>query len=413
MSLLPVRLAAVLVLALVPFAAGRAAAQAAAPLAAEQVGQVRTLPPPAPHRVWIGDLLLRRSALFDADTGAMLGMLSAGVGIIAPDFGPERGEVYLAQTYYSRGSRGERTDVVTVYDAATLAPRAEVVIPPRRADYVHAVASSALMGDGRLLVVFNLTPATSVSVVDVEQRRFVGEIDTPGCTQVHPAGLRRFAMLCGDGSLLQVTLAPDGSPADLQRSPRFFEPARDPLIEKGVRRGDRWLFVSFAGRVHEVDLSGEIPRFAEPWPLFGEDPEPGGWQVGGALPVALHAPTGRLYVLAHRGGPDGHKEPGSEVQVFDLESRERVQRIPARNVLGAFAAQQMGLVEGFGAWLLRTVIPNPGVDSILVTPDEAPLLLMAARTGGSVAVFDALEGAHLRDLHEVGFAPGLLQASPR
>lgn len=407
----------VLVVALAVWASGVALAQPARPAAdadGERVGQVRTLPPPAPHRVWIADLLFRRSALFDADSGRMLGMLSAGVGIVAPDFAPARGEIYLAQTYYSRGSRGERTDVVTVYDDTTLAPRAEVVIPPKRADYVHAVASSALLGDGRHLVVFNMTPATSVSVVDVETRRFVGEIGTPGCTQVHPVGERRFVMLCGDGSLLEVSLAPDGGAADLRRSERFFEPRRDPLIEKGVRRGDRWIFVSFGGVVHEADLAGDAPRFATPWALYPEDGGDGQrWRVGGALPVALHAPTGRLFVLVHRGGPDGHKDPGREVHVFDLESHERLQRIPARNVMGAFAAQQAGFSEGFGAWALRTLIPNPGVDSILVTPDEAPLLLMATRTGGSVAVFDALEGEHLRDLHEVGLAPGLLQASPR
>lgn len=393
--------------------AGPAAGQALEGLEGERPGRVRTLPPPSPHRVWIADLLLRRSALFDAGSGRMLGMLSAGVGILALDFAPARGEIYLAQTYYSRGSRGTRTDVVTVYDDATLAPVAEVEIPPRRADYVHAVASSALLDGGRFLVVFNLTPATSVSVVDVETRRFVTEIPTPGCTQVHPTGGRRFAMLCGDGSLLQVALGPDGRAARRTRHPGLFDPLVDPLIEKGVRRGDRWIFVSFAGRMHEVDVSAPRPRFEAPWPLFDEEEREEGWQVGGTLPLAVHPPSGRLYALAHRGGPDGHKDPGEEVRVFDLETRRRVARIPAHNVTGAFAAQQMGLVDGVGAWLVRTVVPNPGVDSILVTPGEEPLLLMAARTGGTVSVHDAASGEHLRDLHEVGLAPGLLQAPPR
>lgn len=399
-----------LLLVLLP---GAAAAQAAAPVPPEPVGRVLALPPPTPHRVWIADLLFRRSALFDADTGAMLGMLSAGVGVIALDFAPERGEIYLAQTYYSRGSRGERTDVVTVYDDRTLAPVAEVEIPPRRADYVHAVASSGLLGDGRHWVVFNATPATSVSVVDVAARRFVAEIGTPGCTQVHPVGRRRFAMLCGDGTLLQVRLGPDGALAERLRSERFFDPLRDPVIEKGVRLGDRWLFVSFAGVVHEVDLSGTVPRFAEPWPLFAEAEREEGWQVGGTVPVALHVATGRLYVLVHRGGPGGHKDPGREIWVYELESRRRVLQVPVHNVVGAFVAQQMGVADGLGAWLARRLVPNPGVDSILVTPDDAPILVTASRSAGSVAVHDALTGAHLRDVHEVGLAPGLLQAFPR
>src|SRR5215472_13482892 len=85
-----------------------------------------TLPErPGPHWFWMSDVMLHRTALFDADRGEQLGAITSGtpgVGfIIFPLFPPDRHEIYIAESYFSRGVRGERTDVVTVYDARTLA----------------------------------------------------------------------------------------------------------------------------------------------------------------------------------------------------------------------------------------------------------------------------------------------------
>ena len=38
----------------------------------------------------------------------------------------------------------------------------------------------------------------------------------------------------------------------------------------------------------------------------------------------------------HQGGPDTHKEPGTEVWVYDLATRKRVQRMPMLNPLVSF-----------------------------------------------------------------------------
>ena len=115
-------------------------------------------------------------------------------------------EIYLAETFYTRGTRGERTDVVSIADAITLQSKGEVVIPPKRCEHTSWVAGSALSDDGRFLAVFNMNPATSLSIVDVAERRFVTEIDTPGCSLVYAAGPRRFLSLCADGTALVVTL---------------------------------------------------------------------------------------------------------------------------------------------------------------------------------------------------------------
>lgn len=345
----------------------------AAPARAQEL--VLTLPEePGPHWFWLEDLMLHRSALFDADTGDMLGMVSAGLGVIAPSFAPERRELYLPETHYSRGTRGERTDVVTVYDTVTLSPVAEIPIPPKRAEYVSGVATSALSDDRRFLAVFNLTPATSLSIVDVVARELRADILTPGCSLVYPAGERRFLMLCGDGALLSVTIDDEGHALDLARGEPFFDPKTDPVTEKAVRYRDEW-------------------------------------RIGGAQHLAVHEGTGRLYALMHQGGEDTHKEPGTEVWVYDLASRERVQRIELRNASVAFVAGLFGLGPGgFWGWLLDAMLPNAGADRIAVTRDADPRLLAPSSFPASISVYDARSGAFVRAIDEVGFAAGLIVA---
>ncbi len=381
----------------------------------ETVGQVMTLPErPGPHWFWLSDILLHRTALFDADTGGLLGQISsgtAGVGfVIAPLFSPDHREIYLAETYYARGVRGKRTDVVTVYDAATLQPLGdEIEIPAERAEYFPGTAANALSDDGRFMAVFNLTPRTSVSIVDVNARRSTAHVDTPGCSLVYAAGARRFLMLCANGAALSVMLDDEGGEARLERSEPFFDPQKDPVTEKAVRRGSEWLFVSFEGVVHAVDVSGEKPRFGETWSLVDDEDRRASWRIGGSQHLAVHAASGRLYALMHQGGPDTHKEPGSEVWVYDLATRRRVQRIPVLNPLVSFIGQQAGSGR-FTRWLLTRVLPNTGVERILVTQDEHPVLVASASLPPTVTIHDAMTGAVLREVSEPGLAGSLLFA---
>jgi len=401
-----------LALVLAAFALGAAGARAE--LAPEPVGKVFTLPErPVPHGFWLSDALLHRTALFDADSGELLGTLTAGtpgVGfVIAPLFSKDGREIYLAETYYARGVRGERTDVVNVYDATTLAPLHEIAIPPKRAEYFPGNAANALSDDGRYAAVFNATPGASVSVVDVRARRFVAEVPTPGCGLVFAAGPARFLMLCADGAALAVAVDERGARAE--RSAPFFDPNADPLTEKAVRRGAEWLFVSYEGLVHSVDVSGPALAFGEPWPLFDDAQRADGWRVGGGQHLAVHAASGRLYALVHQGPKDTHKDPGREVWVYDLAARRRVQRIELGNPLAALVRAQAGIARGGAAsWLLDALLPNPGAWSILVTQDESPVLVATAEGPSSVLVHDARTGALLREIGEAGLAPTLLFA---
>ena len=396
------------VLAFVAMAlAGRAAAQP------EAVGRSLALPErPGAHWFWLSDIGLHRTGLFDADRGELLGTISsgtAGVGfVVAPLFAADQREIYIPETYYSRGVRGERTDVVTVYDGRTLAPLAEVPLPPKRAEYFPGNAANALSDDGTLVAVFNLTPMASLSIVDVRARKFLTEVSTPGCSLVYAAGPRRFLMLCANGGALTVTVD-DGGQASAVRSAPFFDPQRDPLTEKAVRRGDEWLFVSFEGSVQPVDVSGPDVRPGERWSLFDDADRKAGWRIGGSQHLAVHRASGRLYALVHQGGVDTHKEAGREIWAYDLATRKRTLRIPVVSPVASFVSQQAGLARDSAArWVLDKVLPNTGVDAIAVTQDDAPVLMAAGMMPPTVTVHDAVTGAVRREIPEVGLALSLL-----
>jgi methylamine dehydrogenase heavy chain len=362
-----------------------------------------------PHWLWVADVMLRRAALFDGDTGRFLGQVPAGNGIVAPHRSRDGREIYLAETYYARGARGARTDLVSITDARTLAPLGEIEIPGKRSEHTSWVGGSALSDDGRFLAVFNLNPATSLSIVDVARRRFVSEVQIPGCGLVFAGGARRFFSLCADGTARVVTLDEGGSPA-IANTERFFDGGADPLIEKGVRHGDRWLFVSYQGVLHSIDVSGPALAFGETWPLFSAAELEHGWRVGGPQNLALHAPSGRLYALVNEGGKDAHKNPGKDVFVYDLAKRARVAEIGLRSPAASFVLEQAdGLPGGAVDWLLQRLLPNDGVERIVVTQDAAPVLFAATGFPSTLAVYDATTGAHLRDVREVGVATSLIQ----
>ena len=394
-----------------------AAAPARAEVPIEQIGRVETVPVPhRPHWLWIGDAVMRRSALVDVDDGRLLGMISTGWGLPTALFAAGRPEIYVAETYYSRGSRGERSDVLTIYDAASLAPVAEVALPPKRAISATPVAHAALSDDERFAAVFNLTPATSLSIVDLEKRRFAGEIATPGCGLVYGAGARRFASLCMDGALLTVTLDEAGAEAAKVRSTPFFDAEADPVTEKAVRWGDRWLFVSFAGRIHPVDVSGAEPRFEAPWSLFDEADRADSWRIGGSQHLAVHQATGRLYALVHQGGPDTHKQPGSEVWVYDLATRSRLQRIELRSPGFTYLGVPLDpgprwgwMLDWITGWVLSSV-PEMGISAIAVTQDGAPRLATVGVFSGGVARYDALTGEFLGRVYSGNMTNIVLQA---
>ena len=339
-----------------------------------------------PHWVWVDDMSFfhmidGRAYLVDADRGRVLGMLSTGGIFNKLELPTNTPEIYAAATFYSRGTRGERTDVITIFDRSNLSAIGEVIIPAKRHTSMATIAHSTLTDDDRFMLVYNMTPAQSVTVVNIQKREFTGEISTPGCAMIYAVGERQFNMLCGDGSLMTVTLDDSGATADKVRSAPFFDPHVDPVTEKPVRFGDQWLYVSFDGFAHPVHIVDGKPEFGAPWSLLSDAEREQSWRIGGAQHLAAHQQRGLLYSLVHQGGDDTHKDPGTEVWVYDIDAKVRVQRIELANL----------------------------ATSIQVSQDDEPLLLTAFIAVPALDVYDASTGEHLRTVGELGETIGLIQ----
>ncbi len=332
----------------------------------------------APAPTWFMAKALQGPAnVFDAASGEMLGLLSLSPWTPAVEPNVARAEIYAAESYYSRRVRGERSDVLTVYDLETLAPTHEIDIPDKVASlaFRHYIA---LMDDGRHLAVFNMTPAQSVSIVDVQSRVFVGEISTPGCALVMPSTDRSFLMLCGDGTLQRIRLDRQGGEVARDRSAAFFDVEEDPIFDKPVATPEGWLLMSFEGRVFDVAVDGDDIAVSEPWPLL--DDADAGWRIGGGQVVAYHEPFDLMFTLMHQGGPDTHEDPGTEVWVVDRGERRRIGRI---------------------------ALDGP-VHTIHVTEGAQPLLV-AARLDGPIDIYDVRTLRKARSIAEPGVDTFLLQ----
>lgn len=338
------------------------------PLPAERL-TVATLPPAGPHRIYVLDEAFdneidARVHLFDGDSFQRLGQIGAG---FTPGFAlsPDGRTTAVSTTYYARGSHGRRADVVEFTDNTSLAVRHEIVLPSKRAMTLPSYFNIAYSSDGHFVYVAYVTPAASFGVLDPAGGTVLEEIDTAGCVLVIPWGPNRVSSICESGKLLTVTLDAQGHEAGRHMSEAFFDPDADPVFVQGIPIEGGYAFLSFLGKVHEVNLSEAEPRFAAPWPLVSAAEAAAGWRPGGTQVGAVHRGLRRLYVGMHRGGEGSHKAGGTEIWVFDMQTHQRIAR-----------------------WSLGRLAP---VAAVQVTQDAAPVLF-AAGESSDVAVLDALTG---------------------
>lgn len=336
------------------------------------------------HWVWVNDLagfgIDAKAYLINADNGRMLGMLSTSIIHDALVLSRNHKAIYASDTFYSRQTRGVRTDVVTIYDPVRLAPIGEVVIPPKQMIGGPNIWQSQLTDDDRFLLVYNFTPAQSVTVVDTAVPVLVGEIETPGCMFLFPSGPRRFHMLRNDGAILTIRLNEKGEPDKKTLTEPLFDADTVFLHESAVRSGQQYHFVSYEGDIYTLDVSGEKPIMKTVWPLQSPS-ERDEWWPGGTQLIALHTGTGRLYVAMHRGGKNTQKDPGEEIWVYDINTQQR---------------------------LARYKVKAP-VTTMAVSQDDAPLLYTAFFEKPQLEIYDALSGKHLRTVEQVGMNPAVLQ----
>ena len=355
------------------------------PLPAEHM-RVEPLPPRSPHWVYVYDEAFyneidARVDLFDGDSYRRLGQIGAGF-LPSVAISPDGATTAVATTYFARGSRGARTDVVEFTDNATLANSGEIVLPSKRAETTPTLFGVAYSADGHFLYASYVTPAASFGVLDPAHKSVLGEIDTAGCVLVIPSGPNRVSSICESGRLLTVALDAQGHEASRAMSEAFFNADKDPVFVQGIPTIKGYAFLSFLGEVHEVDFSGAQPAFAPPWSLVSAA-EKGRWRPGAEQVGAIHRALGRLYVPMHEGGEGTHKDGGSEIWVFDLASHRRLARWPMQ-------PHKLSLVL-----------------AVQVSQDGAPLLF-AATNHADLAVFDALTGELRHVEPHLGQTPWML-----
>jgi methylamine dehydrogenase heavy chain len=360
------------------------------PLPIEPTPSVRTLPAAYPanwmivHDLHAPSVLDGRAIIVDlgASSGAYKGMVPVGQwGSILP--AATKPEIYVAETFYSRLTRGERTDAITIWDKATLEPKGEVVLPGgKRALFVPQRNSFQLTNDEKWALVFNFTPASSVTVVDLDARKVLSTVDLPGCTLIYPTGHRGFSTLCADGAMLSITLDEKGQPATSVSTAAFNDIDNDPMFMMPARVGAIAWFVSFKGVIRAIDLGGPVARDRGTFTLPRERSAVGEWRPGGWQVITADG-AGRLYVLMNPDGRDGdEKAGGSEVWVIDTAAKRRIARIP----------------------LKATAV------SIEATAKDPPLLA-ASRHDGNLDVYDATTATWLRTVPQIASDPLALIAT--
>jgi methylamine dehydrogenase heavy chain len=318
-----------------------------------------------PGTNWIMSVTDTAGYIFDASNGEMHGLITISGHTPAIQPNPARREFYAAVSNYSRGSYGTRSDALTIHDFENLSPVAEVELPPKITS-LNFRAYIGLMSDGNHVGVSNMTPAQSVSIVDVANRNFIAEVSTPGCALIMPVANNDFLTICGDGTLMLVGL---GTETNRVRSDSFFDVQVDPVYDRPVETAGGWFLFSNAGKAFDVTTEGDRITVSGPWDLVTAEDAEEGWLPGGNQLATIQKELGLLYVIMHQGEQFSHYEPGTEIWVFSLESRRRIARIE-----------------------FETPVVNA-----MVTQEAEPLLVVANEEGG-LDVYDALTFRHQRSI---------------
>ncbi len=345
------------------------AAQFPNPLPPDAIAKVETLPEKYPANWAFLNYPYNRIELRNvgSDTHEVKGELQARDSTVLL-MATQRPEIYVLDTVWSRGVRGVRTDFIWVYDPKTLNVIDEIVIPTKRA-LVSAMSGTFVFTDNeRLGLVYNFTPAASVTVVDLVRRKVLGEIDIPGCSLLYPTGTRGFSTLCGSGTVLSVHLGADGKAVGRSESKKFNDLDRDPLFTDAAHIGGTGYFTSLLGQVQPVDFSGDEAKVLPSWSLLTAEEAAANWRPSGWQTIAADGRS-TLYVLMQPDAHDGtQKDPGTEVWAYDATTQKRLRR-------------------------MRLVRPG---DTIALTHASEPLLMVQAKD--RVDIYDPRSGMLLRSL---------------
>jgi methylamine dehydrogenase heavy chain len=354
-----------------------------------ETSDVATLPPSSAHRFFTST---RRSSfvIFDGDNGKMEGNIPAGY-IANLAIAPDNSQFFVSETYWSHGARGERQDLLSVYDATTLNLVKEITLPGRA--LVFKMQNFDISASGSRAYVYIMLPASSVVWVDLKKQAVGGTVEIPGCALVFPWGEQGFSSLCADGSLATVTI-PESGAAKVTHTKPFFDASSDPIFENSFvdRATGTAIFMSYTGLVYQAKLGTETV-VEKPWSIqkAAGFPAPGtgvqelAWRPGGGQLAAYHKASGKLFVLMHAGNYWTHRQGGSEIWVLDTKTHSLLSRFQLQPV------PTSGLADD----------RVPFYEDIGVSQDAKPVLYLLNPEGNDV-VLDASTGQQLRKIEFAG-----------
>ena len=347
----PIFMSISLAAATAPGKAAAAAADFPNPLSTDTQGKVDKLPAKYPtgwaFLNYAGDRIELRNVGADSrEVKAQLQARDSTTLLVST----KRPEIYTADTVWSRGVRGTRTDFITIYDSQTLNAAGEIVLPGTKRGLITAMEGMfAFTDEERMALVFNFTPAASVTVVDLVKRQPLGEIEIPGCSLIYPSGERGFSTLCSSGTLLSIKLDANGAVAGRSESKPFNPLDKDPLFTSSALLNGVRYFPSLHGRIQPLDMHTDDVKVLPEWSLVtpeehAADWRPSGWQVTGSDEKSL------LYVLMQPDAREGtHKDPATEVWVFNPQTKTRVKRMrlvrPGSSIALTHGSEQLMLVQ--------------------------------------------------------------------
>lgn len=301
---------------------------------------------PKPNWFYVnGGWYVNGTTIFDAKTGKMKGMVSTSHSADLA-FDPLGKYYYVSETMWSKGNRGTRQDMVSVYDTTEMKLLTEITIPDRII-ISDRKQNFIVSEDGKLGFIYNLSPASSVNVVDFAKRKFLKTIEVPGCATLIPNPGIGFSALCSDGSMATVNVS-SAKPA-ITRSASFFSATDDPIFENfGYDKTKKQaVFLTYTGQIYTAQMAA-TPTISKPFSIQqAAGYKPGetkpldlAWYPGGRQPSAYHRPSGQLYVLMHMGEYWSHKQGGDEIWIVDVATQKVVKRHPIKHASGHIEVTQ-------------------------------------------------------------------------
>lgn len=252
---------------------------------------------------------------------------------------------YMISGFYSRLQSGDAEHVLQVFDVDTATQTKEIQLPVKVTQYTDDRSLMQLSADEKYLYIQNATPATSVTVVDLESGEVLQEVPSPGCFGIYPALQgHSYSAICGDGTFTTFALSKDGKSFESQKSDKIFDAEKDPIYLAYDRAGADLLFISYKGVIHRLSDAGGVVETISTTPIT-EGVE-GGWGTSGYSVVSYNEANGIVFVPMAPDSYDGsHHHDATEIWAFDLANDELLYRSPVE-----------------------------GISSVLVTDDAVPAL---------------------------------------